>query len=252
MSSHDSLLFWRTLAASLVILGLVTGVVLVTDEAYSTASMRVARLCALSPLIAAAAMASSLALARGRGELRALACLGASPWVAAWGALCAAWLFGVVAALLLITPLADVNALFPQPPLSSGWLVAGRDFIEPARGILVKGDGSIDFVKKLGLPRPYATPGGIEAFSTVLPQVLVLPAWLVAPLRTWARVWGLGLTLTLTLLALHAAALGRISQALLPLVAAPLVAQLAFAFERSRSQLALFSAMLGRTPRTRN
>lgn len=252
MTPHDSRLFWRTLGLCLVVLGLVTGIVVMTDEVYSTAQMRVARLCAFSPLIAGVASASSLALARRRGELRALAALGASPWGAGWGALCAAWLFGAVMALVLLTPLSDVSSLFPEPPVSSGWLLQGDAFVEPGRGIRVEADGRVAFIDKQTPPAAFLNPGGVEALAAVLPQALVLPPWLLAPLRNAARAVGLLLTLALTLLALHAAALGRMPQLLLPLVALPLGAQLALALERSRMQVALYSAMLGRGARRRS
>ena len=253
MTPHDSSLFWRTLGLCLVVLGLVAGIVVATDEAYSTVGMRLARLCAFCPLIGGVATLASLSLAKRRGESRALAALGVSPWRAGWGAICAAWLFGGTAAMLLLTPWVDVSSLFPEPPLASGWLLQPDAFLEPARGIRVASDGTLRYVPKHALTATFVTPGGIEAMSTILPQALVLPPWLIAPMRLTSRVWSVLLTLTLTLMALHAAALGRVSQLLLPLVAAPLGMQLALALERSRAQLTVFSAMLlGRAPERRH
>lgn len=246
MTPHDTQLFWRTLGASVLLLALVLGVVVATDEAYSTAAMRVARLCAFAPLIAGVALVASLQRAERRGELRALAGLGASPWGAAWGALCAAWLFGCVASLVVLTPLADVTALFPEPPVRSGWTLGGAGFFEPARGIEVVADGTVRFLEPEPGRTAFSKPGGWQAMSTLLPQALVLPGWLAAPIRPRTRAWGFGLTLAFTLLALHAAALGQLSGLLLPLVAAPIGAQLAVALERSRSQVTVFAAMLGR------
>ena len=246
MTHHDSQLFWRTLGSCFLVLALVLGVVVATDEAYSTAQMRVARLCALAPLIAGGALVVSLQRAERRGELRALAALGASPWGAAWGALCAAWVFGSIASLVVLTPLADVSSLFPEPPVTSGWTVASHGFLEPKRGLEVIADGTVRFLEPEGGRTPFTKPGGWQAMSTLLPQALVLPAWLAAPIKPRTRAWGFGLTLALTLLALHAAALGRLSALLLPLVAAPIGAQLAVALERSRNQAAVFAAVLGR------
>lgn len=245
MTPHDKQLFWRTLGMSALVLGAVLGVAAATDEAYSTTQMRVARLCALAPLTAALALAVTTTQAERRGELRALAGLGASPWGAAWGGLCAAWLFGAVASLLLLTSWADVSSLFPEPPLTSGWLVKGQGFWEPSHGLVVAVDGTFSFVDQHTAPQAYMKPGGWEAASTILPQAIVLPAWLLAPLGLRPRIWGFTLTLALTLLALHAAALGRLAQVLLPLVALPIGAQLAFVLERSRNQVTLFSAMIG-------
>jgi hypothetical protein len=247
MTPHDTQLFWRTLGASFLVLALVLGVVLATDEAYSTAQMRVARLCAFAPLIAGVALVIELGRAERRGELRALAGLGASPWGAAWGGLCAAWLFGGVGSLVVLTPLADVSALFPEPPVTSGWTVGTNGFYEPKRGLEVVADGTVRFLEPGAGRAAFSKPGGWQAMSTLLPQALVLPAWLAAPLRPRTRAWGFGLTLAFTLLALHAAALGRLSAILLPLVAAPIGAQLAVALERSRNQVTVFAAMLGRT-----
>src|SRR6187551_2272482 len=208
MTPHDTQLFWRTLGMCCVVFLIVVGVVVATDEAYSTAQMRVARLCAFAPLVAGVALVLSLNRAERRGELRALAGLGASPWAAAWGALCAAWLFGGFAALVVLTPLADVTALFPEPPVSSGWTLGGAGFFEPARGIEVVADGTVRFLEPEPGRTAFSKPGAWQAMSTLLPQALVLPGWLAAPIRPRTRAWGFGLTLGLTLLALHAAALG--------------------------------------------
>lgn len=246
MTPHDTQLFWRTLGLCFVVFLIIVGVVVATDEAYSTAQMRVARLCAFAPLVAGVALVLSLNRAQRRGELRALAGLGASPWAAAWGALCAAWLFGGFAAVAVLTPFADVSALFPEPPVSSGWTLAGAGFFEPSRGIEVVANGSVRFLEPEHAVAPFSKPAGWQAMATLLPQALVLPAWLAAPLTPRTRAWGFGLTLALTLLALHSAALGRLSGFLLPLVAAPIGAQLAVALERSRNQVTLFASMLGR------
>ena len=245
MTTHDWLLFRRTLSMSVLLLALVALVVLSTDEAFSTPGMRVARLCAFAPAIAGIAVLLSFNLARRRGELRALEALGASPWMAGWGALVAAWLFGAFACVLLLTPWSDVSSLFPEPPLASGWVAEQQGFFEPAHGIRVLSDGSVSFAAKRATIE-LAPPGRLQALSAVLPLALVLPAWLLAPLGLGMRAWGLATSVGFTLVALHAVALGRVPEILLPLAAAPLAAQLGFALERGRMQVTVFSAMLGR------
>lgn len=245
MTPQDWLLFRRTLLLACAVLGVATLVVVATDEAYSTAGMRAARLCAFAPAISAVAAWVTLMVARRRGELTALAALGASPWTTGWGALCAAWFIGSAAALLLLAPFVDVSSLFPGAPIASGWIEAQGTFLAPAEGIRVASDGRLSFLPKQAVAE-VELPGRVEAMSAVLPQALVLPAWLLSPLERWNRAWGLLLSLALTLLAMHAAAIGRLPSMLLPLAAAPLGAQLAFSLERSRAQVSLFSAMLGR------
>jgi hypothetical protein len=147
--------------------------------------------------------------------------------------------------LVLLLPSVDVSSLFPGAPVASGWVADAGGFLEPAEGIRVASDGMLSFVSDHAASE-LRLPGRLEALGAVLPQALVLPPWLLAPLRPWTRAWGLFLSIALSVLALHAAAIGQLPSLLLPLTAAPIGVQLAFALEHSRAQVALFSAMLGR------
>jgi hypothetical protein len=242
------LLLRRTLGASALTLALATGVVLITDESHSTAGMRLARLCALSPALAVLAQAAIVALARHRGELLALESLGASPWLAARGAMLGSWLVGAVAIGLLLTPFSDVRSLFPVPPVSSAWFRDGLLMLSPDHGLRVQTDGTIGFLSLADEAGVVPGPGRLEALCVVLPAVLVLPPWQLLPEHRVAKVVAVALTLAASLLVLHGAAAHRLATALLPLAILPILLQLLGHALRSRQQLRWFRSILGQQP----
>ncbi len=113
MHAFDRLLGRRCFGLSLLLLALALAVVLATDEAGSTVGQRAARLAVFAPAVAVVAERLVLSQARARGELVALAALGASPWSQARGAMVAAWAVGALSLLVLLSPLSDVRSLFP-------------------------------------------------------------------------------------------------------------------------------------------
>src|SRR5688572_7329327 len=97
MSPFDRSLALRVLGFVVVAAALATVVIVATDEAGSTAPMRVARLCALQPALTALGCWAVQAQVEVRGEARALLGLGASRWRLCRGPCVAGWVLGALA-----------------------------------------------------------------------------------------------------------------------------------------------------------
>lgn len=247
MTPYDRSMLLRTLLVGLAAVLAATAIVLATDETHSTAAMRVARLCTMTPALAAVAQASTLTFARQRGESRALESLGEGPWGVARGAMLAAWLLGAVAVLLLLLPVSDVSSLFPRPPVSSGWVPEGGGMLSTEHGIRVMPDGSIGFATASPDSGDFLVPSRLQAVAVVLPLAIVLPAWLVIPRSARGKAFAFALALAATLLLLHAVAVRRVPTVALPLAALPLVVQLTAEVVRGRRRLRFYRTILGRS-----
>jgi hypothetical protein len=208
------------LAAVLALLAL--GVVVATDEPFSTPAMRVARLCAFAPAIGALAIATVLERARARGELRALSALGSGPLRVALGALVSAWALGALATVLVSSPLSDIGALFPAVSAPTLWLFDGA-WSAPASGVTVAPTGALSLGAPLGAdPIVAGPPGRLAAALAVGPLALVAPVWAASPARLSIRALGAGLAVGLVVLLLHAVAARIIPAAALVVAALPL------------------------------
>ncbi len=223
MHAYDRRLAARTVLLAAMLALLAVGVVVATDEPYSTTAMRAARVSALSPALASLAVVIALAHARARGELRALAALGSEPLRVARGALVAGWLLGVVATVLLSSPLADVSALFPAVSAPTLWVVEPGALVAPASGISVSKDGVLTLLAiaggdpvSAGPPRPWA------AALAIGPLALVAPIWAASPSPWGFRLLGAGVALALVIFLLHAVAARTVSAAVLAVSAVPL------------------------------
>jgi len=225
MHAFDRRLFWRALGLTLVATVLATAVVAGTDEAQSTWAMRLARLAAFAPGLAGLGTAVSLGHARSRGELRALAALGVTPWRAALGPMLAAWLVGALAIGLVVSPLADVSALFPSLVAPSEWRWQGAALVDAARGLRVEPDGRLQLLPGAQLALGKAAASGWAAGAAVAPLVAVTPTWVSAPMGLAGRVAGLGATLACTVGLLHAVGANRLGAVWLVACAAPLALQ---------------------------
>jgi hypothetical protein len=228
MTAFDRSLFLRMLGVTGILLGATLGVVVLTDEPGSTAAMRVARVAAFTPALSVVGALLCLEQARDRGELRALAALGISPWRAAWGATLAGWLLGVVAALLLISAWADPSSLFPVLPEPHGWLHAGTRWVEAVRGVTVAPDGSLVLSPPTGLRTTACAAHAWVAAVAIGAHGLVAPPWAASPMSVGARLVGLFVSIALTVTLLHVFAAGIASAGWLVLGAAPLAVQTAY------------------------
>jgi hypothetical protein len=227
--AFDRRLMLRAFAFTLLALVVTGGVVIATDEPFSTWPMRAARLAAFLPALAAIGAAAALAQSRARGELRALAALGASPWRVTLGATVAGWLAGAISVSVLLSPLADVRSLFPGVVVHAVWKTAGAALVDAAHGVRVEPSGAILLLAAHGAPAIARGASSFDAALAIAPLALLAPPWACAPLPTAARLIGALGTIALIIVLLHAVAAGRITAGWLVLGGVVLAAQAAIA-----------------------
>lgn len=207
-------------------------IVVATDEATSTAAMRVARMAALTPLVAALATLSVVAHARSRGELRAVECLGVPPWHVARGAALAALWVGALGVSALLTRWADATSLFPAVRSAVDWTVDPNGELARAVGVVVSADGTIALTALTAHPAR-VTPAAWAALPSLAPLALSVPAWAVTPMTLLGRGGSIAAAAVLAVVCLHLVAVGRFPPALGAVTFAPLLAATAIA-RRSR------------------
>jgi hypothetical protein len=220
--AYDRRLAVRTALLAAVLALLALGVVLATDEPFSTPGMRAARMSALAPAIGALAIATALGRARALGELRALAALGSGPLRAALGPLVAGWALGALATALVVSPLADLSALFPSVSAPTLWLFDGA-WRAPATGVTVAPTGALSLGAPLVADPIFAGPPGRAAAALAVgPLSLVAPIWAASPASLPIRALGAALAAALAVFLLHAVAARIVPAAALVIAALPL------------------------------
>ncbi len=202
---------------------LTAGIVIATDEATSTAGMRLARMAALAPLITAASLLGVLLHARSRGELGALEALGATPWRATHGAAVAGAIGAAVSVVLLVSPWTDAASLFPAVHPALAWTLAPDGAAARAVGVIVRSSGAIDLTDS-GAPPTLATLSPWAALPCIAPVACVVPSWAVTPMSSAARIGSVAATAMLAVTALHLVGAGRIPAAASVAVSLPLLA----------------------------
>lgn len=198
-------------------------VVVTTDEATSTAAMRVARMAALAPLVAALATLSVVAHARSRGELRAVECLGVPPWRAARGAAVAAAVVAALGMIALLTRWADATSLFPAVRSAVDWSIDANGRLASALGVVVSADGTIALTALAPHPAR-GSPAGWASLPTLAPLALFVPSWAVTPMSLAARGGSIAAAAGLAVVCLHLIAAGRVPPAWGAVTFAPLLA----------------------------
>lgn len=221
MHPYDHALFRRALFAIVVLTLLAAATVVATDEATSTAAMRMARIAAISPLVSAVAMLGVAAHARSRGELSALEALGAAPFRTLRGV----ELAGVVAAALgmvvLSLPSTDATSLLPAVHPVIDWHLVDGGSRAIAPGIVVHADGVIE-TTRAALAGPSRTRAAWAALPCIGPVACVVPAWSATPMLLARRLASGGATVVLVIVALHLVAAERIFPLLASVACAPL------------------------------
>lgn len=233
MHAFDWLLWRRCLGLAALIALLVAGVAVSTDEPGSTLGTRLSRLAAFLPAVVVIAQAVVLAQCRERGELCALASLGASPPRQVLGAIAAGLSLGAVAVVLLVLPQSDVRSLFPVVGGDASFVALGDTLTDPASGVVFAPDGSLAFGAP-NEPGPVARgPGRAAALAFVAPLGCVTAIWGAAPMGVLPRLGVAATSLVISVVLLHAVAAGRVSPALLWVGAAPLALHAVVAFRRA-------------------
>ena len=236
MHAFDWLVWRRCLGLSLLLSLLTAGVAAATDEAGSTLGTRLARLAAFLPAVVVIAQALVLAQSRERGEIGALAALGASPFRRVRGAILAGLCLGALAVLSLLSPWSDVSALFPVVGSATSFTVVGSGLEDPATGALYSPDGSICFgVASEPASSGLAAPSRAAGLGFVAPLMGAASVWGAAPMGALMRVAAAGVTFVVSVVLLHAVAKGRMPAAIMVLAAAPMALHAMAAYRRAAS-----------------
>jgi hypothetical protein len=207
---------------------LAAAIVMTTDEATSTAGMRIARLAAIGPLLACLGVLAVCAHARLRGEIGALEALGMAPWEASRGAALAGWMFCFATLVLLALPWVDPESLFPKfsPPID--WVMDPNGAAARSASATVLSDGAIEIGTRAMAHTPRSAARW-AALACLAPIAFCVPAWAVTPMRASLRVASLLAAAALLLVVLHAVGAGRVSGGYGVFAALPLFASLVVA-----------------------
>jgi hypothetical protein len=225
MHPYDRALFRRALLTIVVLTLLAAATVIATDEATSTAGMRMARIVAVSPLISAMALLGVSAHARSRGELSALEALGAAPWRALRGVELAGIVAAALAMLVLVLPWTDTTSLFPAVHPVIDWRMAGARAVAP--GIVVHADGVLEMTRT-AIPRPSLALSAWAALPCIGAVALVVPPWSATPMSLARRVSSGGASVVLAIVGFHLVAAGRVPPLVASVASAPVSVALWF------------------------
>jgi hypothetical protein len=217
-------------------------IIAATDEGAPFAR-RLGMAAALGPIAGAVGALAAIRIAAGRGELRALAAIGADPPRAARGAVLGAVLIAALGPALAASGLADLGGLFPRPAAAHVWIARDGGMTELTAGLRVEPGGVVARVAATAREAP-ALPAGAALFTVIALGIAAVgvPLWTAA-----AAAWGAGsaarirvvvgvLALLLAIVAFQAVAAGRLPAA--ALLGAPLILFLDGAAARYRARRA--------------
>jgi hypothetical protein len=179
-TAWDGRAFWRAVGTALVALALAWLVTAATDEGNVAWAERLARALAVAPLASAIGAWAALAPGRLRGELRALAALGRTPWQNARAAvLGAASVCAVAAAAIGWGPPAEAEAFYPEITHAQAFAFDDGAFVDRANGWKISTEGDITRVPAapaLGearLPRFGRAAAGLATLAAGMALALV-------------------------------------------------------------------------------
>jgi hypothetical protein len=189
MVVYDRVMAFRAAVATALLALLAFAIIGATDEASSW-GIRTARLGAIVPIVAGIGAALTLGDASARGEMRALAALGASHLRCRRGALAGAAFIGLLGVMLLGSPAADLRGLYPRLESVGHLRVVGSAFVDDVRAVRIDEQGEI-----ARLPGFAAEPASVDGERTAsgsrriwtllafLVAAAAAPAWAAAPIR---------------------------------------------------------------------
>jgi hypothetical protein len=196
-------------------------IIAATDEGAPFAR-RLGMAAALAPIAGAVGALGAIRLAAGRGELRALAAIGADPVRAARGAIVGGVILAALGPALAVSGAADLGGLFPRPAAAHVWIASEGGMTELTQGLRVEPGGAIARVSASAREAP-VLPAGAALFTVAALAIAAIgvPLWTAA-----AAAWGAGsaalsrvgigvLALLLAIVAFQAVAAGRLPPALL-------------------------------------
>lgn len=177
MTAYDRLLGARAAGTAALAAALSLLVIAATDEGGPW-RLRFGMLAALTPAAGALGTLAAVRLAALRGELRALAAIGADPLRAALGAAGAGALVGALGPALAALGLADTAALFPRVAATRRWIADGDGLRELGLGIRV-GPGSALALGPASA-EALASPGVLAASLSLGALAIAAPLWIAA------------------------------------------------------------------------
>jgi hypothetical protein len=151
---------------------------------------------------------------RVRGDERALAAIGRSPWEIARPAIASSVLLHAISAIVLAaSPSKLLQTFFPRPPATQSIVWNGHDFQDTVRGIFIHADGSMEKTTATSLLEV-----GNPSFARLAVALVLLcagaalPMWALLVRRKQAAAVGIAgaATAGATILCFHAAAVGAL------------------------------------------
>ncbi len=187
-------------------------IVVAATDAGGPWSLRLGMTAALAPLCGALGTLTAVRVAEARGELRALAAVGADPWRVVAGAVVGGSAVGLVGPAMAAMRMADLAALFPRAAATRIWVADGEGtgLVERTLGIHIGAGGA------LVLEAPRVASEALPAVATwfallaLAAAAVACPGWLVMTRNTPRRIAVGGMAATTTILAFQGVAAGRL------------------------------------------
>jgi len=222
LSPWDTRLAGRAVGLAAVI-GAVTVVIVATTDEGAPWARRLGMCAALAPVAATVAVLATIRLADGRGELRALAALGADPIRAALGAIVGGMAIALAGPALAASRFADLSSLFPRPVAARVWVLDGDGAMrEITQGLLLARDGTLSVLDDAAPPSG-ALPAGAAGAALLALTIgaVAAPFWAAVPAAASRRAFVALAVVLAAILAFQSVAAGRAGPGLL--VAPPLL-----------------------------
>jgi hypothetical protein len=243
MSSAWDVRLARRAAAIAGITALFTLLIIAATDEGAPFARRLGMAAALGPIAGAVGALAAIRIAAGRGELRALAAIGADPVRAARGAIVGGVLIAALGPALAASGVADLGGLFPRPAAAHVWIARDGGMSELTQGVRVEAGGAVARIAATAGGAP-GLPAGATVFTVIALAIAAVgvPLWTAA-----AATWGAGsaagirvgvgaFALLLAIVAFQAVAAARLPAA--ALIGAPLILFLDGAAARYRARRA--------------
>jgi hypothetical protein len=165
------------------IASLVTLLVVAATDAGGPWSSRLGMTAGLAPVAGALGALGAIRVAAGRGELRALAAIGAEPGRVVLGAAIGGAAVGLAGSLLGASGFADLAPLFPQPIAERAWIARDGGLCEAALGLCVDAGGMLSIAAAHPARAASAIPATARPLAALAlgAAALSCPAWIAAP-----------------------------------------------------------------------
>jgi hypothetical protein len=214
VNAWDARVARRALALSLLAFVCALLLTAATDEGGVSWLERAIRTLPALPLAGAAGAHLAMAPLRARGDVRALRAIGRSHWEIVRPAIAASvGLHACAAVTVALAPDLAVQTFFPRPVAASDIVWDGRDFLDTARGVRIRADGSMDRTASAPAPERHAPSyARLSVAMTLLFSGAALPMWALVVRRRQVVAVGMAgaATAGATIVCFHAAAVGQL------------------------------------------